>query len=93
MKAWDAYDVGMKCIQYTVRGVPDSLNQKAREEAEKYHKSMNALLLDVLARGLGVSETPVIYNDMDDLAGTWVEDEAFDEAVSAFEVVDADLWK
>ena len=83
----------MKYRQYTVRGIPDRLDNKAREEAQKYRKSLNALLLDALAKGLGISEDPPISRDMDDLAGTWVEDEAFDEAIAAFEAVDEDLWR
>ncbi len=31
--------------------------------------------------------------DLSDLAGTWVEDPAFDEAIRDQDVVDPDLWK
>ena len=34
-----------------------------------------------------------VFHDLDSLAGSWVEDKAFDQAVGAFEQVDEDLWK
>ena len=83
----------MKPKQYTVRGVPERVDDKVREQAQKYHKSLNALLLEALAKGLGVNEEQVTCHDMDDLVGTWVEDEAFDQAIAAFRVVDEGLWK
>lgn len=93
MQALSKYSVGMKSTQYTVRGVPEKLDTVAREQAQKYHKSLNALLVEALAKGLGVTQDPVTHNDMDDLAGTWVEDDAFDDAIAAFDVVDENLWK
>jgi hypothetical protein len=83
----------MKSTQYTVRGVSSNLDDRVREEARRYDVSVNAMLLDALARGLGASAEPTECNDMDDLAGTWVEDDAFDEAVAAFQSVDEALWR
>ena len=83
----------MKRRQYTIRGVSERLDNAARERAVKYRKSLNTILLETLEKGLGVSGEGAVYDDMDDLTGTWVEDEAFDEAVAAFESIDEDLWK
>jgi hypothetical protein len=33
------------------------------------------------------------HRDLSDLAGTWVEDPAFDQAIADQDVVDEDLWK
>ena len=83
----------MKSIQYTIRGIPQKLDDRVREEAGKYRKSMNAVLIEALTRGVGMGEEPAEFHDMDDLAGTWVEDEEFDAALAAFEVVDEELWR
>ena len=83
----------MKSKQYTIRGVPERLDNMVREQAGKYHKSLNALLLEALAKGMGATQEQLTCDDMDDLAGTWVEDDAFDQAIAAFDVVDEDLWK
>ena len=40
---------------------------------------------------LGMSDA--IDDDLDDLVGTWVEDDAFDDAVAAFRSVNAALWR
>ncbi len=83
----------MKSRQYTIRGVSEKLDSLFREQAQKYGTSLNALLLDALSRGLGADQEQVVSHDMDDLVGTWVEDEAFDQAVAAFETVDENLWR
>lgn len=44
--------------------------------------------------GILASLGPVpVHHDLDDLAGTWVSDPAFDEAISAQRQIDADMWK
>jgi len=83
----------MKTMQYTIRGIPERVNEVVRCRAKATKKSMNEVLLDALSKGLGVAEEPAEYHDLDDLAGTWTEDPEFDAAIKAFEVVDKDLWK
>ena len=83
----------MESKQYTVRGVPRQLDDRVREEARRYETSVNATLLEALARGLEGHEEPAESHDLDDLAGTWIEDDAFDEAIAAFQSVDEALWR
>jgi len=88
-----AYNVGMAKIQYTVRGVPERLDSVARKRARKERKSLNATLLEALHRGLGMSEQQTRYSDLDDLAGSWVDDPEFDRAMKEMDRVDPELWK
>lgn len=83
----------MKPIQYTIRGIPARVDQLARQSARDAGRSLNAVLLEALARGVGAGEAEVTYHDLDCLSGTWVEDPAFDAALEAFESVDEDLWR
>jgi hypothetical protein len=83
----------MAKTQYTIRGVSRALDDRVREEARQYGTSVNAALLDALSRGLGTQGEPIECHDMDDLAGTWAEDEEFDQAVAAFRSVDEALWR
>jgi hypothetical protein len=83
----------MKTIQYTIRGIPERVNEVVRRRATATKKSMNEVLLDALSKGLGVAEEPAEYHDLDDLAGTWIEDPEFDAAIKAFDSIDKDLWK
>ncbi len=79
--------------QYTLRHVPPRVDQRLREVASQYGSSLNQAALDALSRGLGLEAEPVIHHDLDDLAGTWVADPAFDEAMKDMDRVDKDLWK
>ncbi len=88
-----AYIVGMKTMQYTIRGVSPAVDEAARDLARRSRQSLNATLLDALRRGLGLEDKPVDLHDLDDLAGTWAEDPEFDRAMELFESVDEDLWR
>jgi hypothetical protein len=63
------------------------------QQAKKTQKSLNAVLLAVLKRGVGVVDEPVEYHDLDELAGSWVADPDFDAAMAAFKSIDEELWK
>jgi hypothetical protein len=49
--------------------------------------------LDALRRGLGISGKPRRFADLDDLAGTWVDDPEFDRVIAEMDRVDAAEWK
>jgi hypothetical protein len=84
----------MSTIQYTLRGIPRRLNDRLRQRARDEGKSLNTIAIEALTVGAGLSaETTVRYDDLDDLAGTWVEDPAFDLAVREMDRVDPELWK
>lgn len=83
----------MKTIQYTIRSVPPALDRTLRSKAAKAHESLNAVMIAALERGLGLTEEPPDFHDLDDLAGTWVPDPEFDKAMVAFGTIDKDLWK
>jgi len=88
-----AYSVGMSKIQYTIRNIPEHLDSLLRKETGKSSKSLNTVLLEALSRGMDVTGTAPVYNDLDSLAGSWVEDPEFDEAVAGFDEIDKELWK
>ena len=80
-----------KQTQYTIRKVPARLDRELRRRAGEEHKSLNEIALWALERGLGLSDQEVRHHDLDDLAGTWVEDPAFDRAIEAMDQVDPAL--
>ena len=83
----------MKGIQYTIRGISRPIDAKIRERAAVEGKSLNETVLGVLKSGLGIGDTQVRYNDLDDLAGTWVSDPEFDRAIEEMDRVDPEFWK
>ena len=93
MNAVNAYNACMKEIQYTIRRISPRLDMLIKERAGREGKSVNETVLEVLKSGLGVNDEPVRYSDLDDLAGTWVDDPEFDLALEEMDRVDPEMWK
>ena len=80
-------------MQYTIRGVPPNLDRALRREARSAGTSLNETTLRMLARGIGLEDTPKQRRSLRDLAGTWVEDPEFDAAIEDQHRVDEKLWR
>ncbi len=83
----------MSNIQYTIRGIAERVDTRIRERAAREGKSLNETVLEVLKAGLGITGSGERYADLDDLAGTWVDDPEFDRAIQEMDRVDPELWK
>ena len=83
----------MNGMQYTIRQVPERIDQLIRQRAKQSNKSLNAVLLEILERGVGAADQPAEYHDLDKLIGSWVDDPDFDAAMKTFESIDEALWK
>jgi hypothetical protein len=79
--------------QYTIRRVTSRLDHLLRERAAQYGVSLNEAALSALSRGLGAEDEAMVQHDLDDLIGTWVQDDEFDRAMEEMDRVDADLWQ
>jgi hypothetical protein len=96
MPALSAYNAGMKknhAVQYTLRHIPPKVDAALRRKAKEQGVSLNRAAVAALAHGLGLSEEKPVYHDLDDLAGTWVDDPVFDEVIRQMDTVDPDLWR
>lgn len=80
-------------MQYTLRKVPKIVDDALRQRAREQRKSLNEVALQALAHGAGVGDRPMRYRDVSDIAGTWVEDPAFDDAIADQDRVDEAMWK
>ena len=83
----------MRVPQYTIRNVPEALDRELRERAKRKGISLNDAAVEAMKRGLGVAESDVVYDDLDDLIGTWKQDDEFDRAIEEQDKVDADAWQ
>lgn len=83
----------MECRQYTIRGVPGYLDSGLRGYAREESKSLNAVLLELLERGLSVFRQRPKNAELLELAGTWVEDPDAEKALEEIRTIDEDLWK
>ena len=56
-------------------------------------RSLNAVAIDALTRGLELTADIVEHTDLNFLLGTWQEDPAVDQAIADFERIDDEVWK
>jgi hypothetical protein len=86
----------MKAV--TIRGVEPEVAEKLKLDAEKQGKSVNQLILDLIKTGLGLIKEKKfsrIYDDLDDLFGSWSNDEfaKIDTVISSQRQIDEEIWK
>lgn len=96
MHAVNEYNACMKrkrAMQYTVRGVPSRVDEALRKRARQQEKSLNEVTLDALVSAVGLAEERLLYHDLDALAGTWVSDPEFDQAIEMQDQVEPAAWK
>ena len=80
-------------MQYTIRAIPPALDAELRRRARASGKSLNQAALDALLAGTGLIESPQRRRVLEDVAGTWVADRAFDAALAEQDRIDEGLWK
>jgi hypothetical protein len=80
-------------MQYTIRGIPETVDAALRERARALGKSLNEVAIEALAEGVGIRSAPRPRRNLDDIVGTWVPDAAFDEAIADQDQIDEELWK
>jgi hypothetical protein len=80
-------------MQYTLRGIPPSLDVAIRERARMEGKSLNQVAVEALADGLGLAGARKARRSVDDISGTWTKDAAVDKAIAEQDRVDPTLWK
>ena len=89
MQAIDAYIAGM---QYTLRNIPHAIYRALRDRAERDGTTLNEATIAALTQALGFGEAPIRYRTLGALAGTWQEDQEFDEAIEHQDTIDPSLW-
>lgn len=86
-----AYDSTI-CMQYTIRNIPPELDRAIKARAKELGKSVNQVVLEVLAQRLG---QPVRRRDLRKMPGAWSRQEAlkFDLFLEQERAIDEELWK
>ena len=80
-------------MQYTLRNVPQDLDDALRERARREGRSLNDVALEALRRDMGLLGERSRKRDLSSFAGTWVEDPAVEEALSDQRRIDENLWR
>lgn len=81
--------------QYTLRGIPEKTDATLRKWSRQTGESLNEIAVRILnqAADRDSSQESPRFHDLNALAGTWIPDPDFDQAVQMFEEIDSDLWK
>jgi plasmid stability protein len=81
----------------TIRGLDDVTIKALKDKAKQDGSSINAALLKILRKGLGLEKKQhtTVYHDLDHLAGTWDNKDSaeFRKNVEDFEKIDEKMWK
>jgi plasmid stability protein len=88
-----AYIAYNRCMQYTIRNVPEPVDAALRQSARQQGKSLNEAAVEALTRGAGLTELRSKQRDLADIAGSWRKDPEFDRALAAQDTIDEDLWR
>lgn len=79
--------------QVTIRRVEEAWVEKAKEEAARRNISMNQVLVEALARGLGAEGEPLRKNNLDRFAGDSDFGPGWDEFLEKdLKQIDPELW-
>jgi hypothetical protein len=85
----------MKAI--TLRNIPPEVEKAIRTKARQRRISTNRAVIELLEERVGILQHRKrrVYDDLDDLAGSWSAREAedFDRALKAARQIDEDLWR
>ena len=80
----------------TLRNLPPAVASAIRRRAMEKKTSLNKAVISLLEEGLGVRQrAATAYHDLDDLAGSWVREEAetFEAALREQRTIDRDVWR
>jgi plasmid stability protein len=80
-------------MQYTLRKVPANVDVALRRRAQQQGRSLNEVALEALAQGAGVSEEQSPQRDLQDIAGTWRKDRAFERVMAEQDSIDEEVWR
>jgi hypothetical protein len=91
-------DTDNQSMQYTIRNVPNILDEALRRLARERGKSLNETAIEALARGAGITVDRRRQRDLGDIAGTWRKDPGFDSAIPEQDTIDRqsikkDMWR
>ena len=83
-------------MQYTIRNISKQVDQALRRRAKQQGRSLNDVALEALALGAGITangKPRIKFRDLSDIAGTYVSDPGFEQAMKDQDQIHPDEWK
>ncbi len=80
----------------SLRGIDEEIEKALKKEAQRAKTSINKTILNLIKEsiGLGKKKRNRVYKDLDELAGTWTEEDEqiFKENTQFFDKIDKEIW-
>jgi hypothetical protein len=80
----------------SLRGIDEEMEKALRKEAKRTKTSINTSILNLMRESLGLRKKKRnrVYQDLDELAGTWSEkdEQIFSENTQFFDKIDKEIW-
>ena len=80
-------------MQYTIRGIPRTLDAALRRRAKRDRKTLNQVAVEAMAEGLGVKVESQRRRSFREFIGTRSKDFDLEAALDAQRQIDPDLWR
>lgn len=79
----------------TIKGLDPVLLERLRQQARRKNLSLNAYVIQLLSRWLGVERGVETFTDLNHLAGAWTQEDerAFLENTRPLREIDEDVWR
>lgn len=81
---------------FSLRGIDDELTDALKNEVRRTGTSINKTILNLIRESMGLTQKKRTrpYHDLDELAGTWSEEDEllFKEKTRFFNKIDEEIW-
>jgi hypothetical protein len=80
-------------MQYTIRGIPRTLDAALRRRAKRDRKTLNQAAVEAMAEGLGMKLESGRRRSFRELVGARSKDSDLEAALDDQRQIDPDLWR
>ena len=80
-------------MQYTIRNIPKVLDQALRRRARQHNKTLNEVVIEAMASGLGVQQAPAKRRSVREIFAGRSKDGDLEAALADQRRIDPELWR
>ena len=80
-------------MQYTIRNIPKVLDQALRRRARQHNKTLNEVVIEAMASGLGVQQAPAKRRSVREIFSGQSKDGDLEAALADQRRIDPELWR
>jgi hypothetical protein len=80
-------------MQYTIRNIPKVLDQALRRRARQNNMTLNEVVIEAMASGLGVQQAPAKRRSVREIFAGHPKDADLEAALADQRRIDPELWR